>query len=305
MLIYLAHPIDQAQSFSSQSVAVHCIADLLQAGSQQGHTFYRPAAAFFLPEVHKDHDDMTTLDRVNQSALFECNGMIAIIPPSVPTLGTPAEIEKSLMLNRATCIITTESLRKTSVQIAAWASRGARVVLMSEQGRIHNLNLADALGSLPDPMRIFEESAEMVGGAPPLLVTRKSSNAKIPTRAYRGDAGLDLAVVGEHDIKPGEYVMLPTGIKAAVPNGYWGFMTGRSSAWKDYQFDIRQAVIDSGYRGELMIGVHNRGSELRTVFTGTRLAQYVLLPAFLGDVTEVDDLPDHERGENGYGSSGK
>lgn len=303
MLIYLAHPIDQAKTTSVHVPLHNVIACLTRAGFEQGHTFYRPARAFQLPQPPWEHEDMVRLDRINRFALFEANGLIAVLLPGIPTLGTPSEVEEALTLNRPTCIVTTNKLRQTSVQLASWASRGASVVLASDDGRIHNPNLADSLCSLPDPSRLFLDSQQST--EPPLLVTRHSTQAKVPSRAYRGDAGLDLAVVGEHEIHPGEYKLLPTGIKAAVPGGYWGLITGRSSTWTEHRFDIRQAVIDSGYRGELMVGVHNRGSERKTIQPGTRLAQYVLMPAFMGDVNEVDELPTHERGENGYGSSGK
>jgi len=304
MLIYLGHPIDQAGRSTSRSPLISVLADLLEAGRQQGHTFYRPTT-FSLPAPPWNRDDIEALDRINRGALFEAHGLLAILPPGVPTLGTPSEIEEALMLNRPTCIVTTEAMRASSVQIANWATRGAATLLMSPEGRLFNPNLADALGSLPDPTRLTTDSIIDTMGHPALQVSRTSTNAKVPTRAYRGDAGLDLAIVGEHEIHPGEYKLLPTGVKAAVPDGFFGFMTGRSSAWTNWRFDIRTAIIDSGYRGELMVGVHNRGSERRAVMPGTRLAQYVLLPAFMGDVTEVDELPAHERGENGYGSSGQ
>ena len=297
MFIYLAHPIDQATAGSPLPMA---IAHIMEAIRQQGHAAFLPGRAYSLSNVQEwEPGDMRAVDAINRHALWESNGVIALLLPGVPTLGVPAEIELALTYNRPICIVTTEKLRQKSIQLANWASRGAIIIFCSEEGKLFNLNIADALCSLPDPTLLV-----LQGEQDPLEVKRLSTNAKMPSRAYRGDAGLDLAVVGEHEIEPGEYKLLPTGIAAAVPNGMWGFMTGRSSAWSAWQFDIRQAVIDSGYRGELMIGVHNRGSERRIIQPGTRLAQYVLLPAFMGDVTEVDELPPHERGVNGYGSSG-
>jgi len=306
VLIYLAHPIDQAQQRHTRSILVQVVAHILEAGRQQGHGFYRPGGAFNLPAPPWDDDLVRAVDLINQQAIFECHGVLAVVAPGIPTLGTVSEIETALLLNRPTCIVTTEELRRSSVQMANWAGRGAQVVFMSPTGHLHNLDIAAVLGSLPDPTKVFSETSILdLVGRPALLVSRTSTNAKVPSRAYRGDAGLDLAVVGEHEIHPGEYKLLPTGVKAAVPDGWFGFVTARSSAWTKWRFDIRTAIIDSGYRGELMVGVHNRGSERRAVMPGTRLAQYVLLPAFMGDVAEVDELPAHERGENGYGSSGE
>jgi dUTP pyrophosphatase len=302
MYIYFAHPIDQVKGPArGLTTAIAYIAETIR---QQGHAAFLPARAHLLSDMREWADsDMRAVDAINRNALWESDGLVALVLPGVPTLGVPAEIELALSYNRPTCIVTTEKLRQSSIQLANWASRGATIVFCSDTGALHNLNLADALGSLPDPTQLILRE-DVIATDSPLLVKRISTNAKVPTRAYRGDAGLDLAVVGEHDIHPGEYKLLPTGIAAAVPDGWWGFMTGRSSAWSEWRFEIKTAVIDSGYRGELMVGVTNKGSERKSVMPGTRLAQYVLLPAFMGDVQEVDDLAPHERGTNGYGSSG-
>jgi dUTP pyrophosphatase len=303
LLIYLAHPIDQV---GISAVLAHAVRHIVEDGRDQGHSFYRPSNAFSLSAPPWTEGDAVGVDSINRSALFESAGVIAVLPPGVPTLGTASEIEYALLLNRPVCIVTTNKLRSSSIQMANWARRGAQTVLISETGCLSGLSVADALGSLPDPTQLLvEDDPERPVGDPALQIQRTSTNAKVPSRAYRGDAGLDLAIVGEHEIHPGEYKLLPTGIKAAVPHGWWGFMTGRSSAWTTWRFDVRTAVIDSGYRGELMVGVHNRGSERKTVMPGTRLAQYVLLPAFMGDVEETDKLSEHERGNNGYGSSGQ
>lgn len=306
LLIYLAHPIDQiGGSTSPRSPLAHTIRHIVSDGTEQGHSFFRPSLAYNLASPPWPEPDAMSVDTINRQALFECAAVIAVLPPGIPTLGTASEIELALAFNRPICIFTTAGLRQSSIQMGNWARRGAEFWLTTDEGCVSNvMNLAQLLGSLPDPSRLFQDD-EPLGTDPALLVTRASSNAKVPTRAYRGDAGLDLAIVGEHEIHPGEYKLLPTGIKAAVPHGWWGFMTGRSSAWATYRFDIRTAVIDSGYRGELMVGVHNRGSERKIIMPGTRLAQYVLIPAFMGDVNEVDELPTHERGDNGYGSSGQ
>lgn len=306
MLIYLAHPIDQVIGRAPNEIRrllATTVASLVEAGWRQGHWLYRPSGAFGAPGTPDSSSVMAAVDRINRVAIFESDAMIAVLMPDVPTLGVPSEIEEALILNRPVCIVTTEALQASSVQMASWASRGAQIRLVPSSGAI-TFNIAEALDSLPDPLRL--EPIRLPNAAtPPLLIQRHSTNAKVPGRAYQGDAGLDLAIVGEHTIHPGEYKLLPTGIHAAVPDGYWGFMTARSSTWANWRFDIRTAVIDSGYRGELMVGVHNRGSERKTIMPGTRLAQYVLLPAFMGAIHEVDELPKHERGENGYGSSGE
>ena len=110
MLIYLAHPIDQAQQRHTRSILVQVVAHILEAGRQQGHGFYRPGGAFNLPAPPWDDDLVRAVDLINQQAIFECHGVLAVVAPGIPTLGTVSEIETALLLNRPTCIVTTEEL---------------------------------------------------------------------------------------------------------------------------------------------------------------------------------------------------
>lgn len=300
MHIYLAHPIDQAIGSAATSPVVQAIAHVMEAARQQGIGIYIPGAAHKLPPPPWQSRDSDVVDRINRHAIWECDGTLAIIVPGVPTLGVPSEIEYSLTLNRPTAIITTERLRSSSVQLANWASRGVQILLCGENGQIFNPNLAHALGSLPDPTRLVGEQEDM--GAPSLLVTGEAANAR--RGQYQGDAGVDLALLDQVHLDPGEYGLFRTGVRAAIPDGWFGLITGRSSTWAKYRCDVRQAVIDSGYRGELMVGVENRGERAVSFMPGTRLGQMVLLPVWDGKIEVVEKLPEAERGEAGYGSSG-
>jgi dUTP pyrophosphatase len=150
----------------------------------------------------------------------------------------------------------------------------------------------------PEPPFTFE--LEQVSHQP-LLVSGAAANLR--QRAYPGDAGLDLTLSHGLVLFDQHYTMAGTGVHVAIPEGYWGLITGRSSTWAKYRCDVRQAVIDSGYRGELMVGIENRSGQSVEFAAGTRLAQLVLLPIWPGEVVPVETLPDHERGHNGYGSS--
>lgn len=305
MLIYLAHPIDQAAHRRMGHVLVRIVANILETGRQQGHSFYRPGGAFNLPIPPWDGPDVRAVDQINQNAQFECSGLIAVVIPGIPTLGTIAEIEQSLLLNRPTCIITTEGLRASSVQMGNWASRGAQIILMSESGDLYNLNIAEALGSLPDPTQLF--SPALLINEDPSMQVRHTEAAKtqLARGKYEGDAGIDLSLAHDLLLQPGDYALAPTGVHVAIPEGYFGLIIGRSSTWAKHQCDVRQAVIDSGYRGELMIGIQNQGFNAAGFEAGVRLAQLVLLPVWGGKIEPVEVLPDHERGEAGYGSSGQ
>ena len=124
------------------------------------------------------------------------------------------------------------------------------------------------------------------------------------TRAYPGDAGFDLYCQGEHRIGPGESIDVPLGVRVQLPEGWWGLLTGRSSTLRKRGLLVAQGVIDQGYRGPLYAYVHNMTEEMVRVRDGERLAQLIPLPLFPGGTVLVDDLDDHARGTQGFGSSG-
>jgi dUTP pyrophosphatase len=135
------------------------------------------------------------------------------------------------------------------------------------------------------------------------------SGASLPTRGHVGDAGVDLAISESVDVHPGETKLIRTGVTAALPVGWWGLIVGRSSAYAKLGLDVRLGVIDEGYRGELMLRVTNKSGTTRPLVAGQRLAQYVLIPTWQGEVIQTQekgDLPDPRgRGENGWGSTGE
>jgi dUTP pyrophosphatase len=300
LYFYLAHPIDQAPE--GQSPLTQAIAQIHTLARLQGHGLFRPAQAHRLPTSRWTQHETAKVDAINRNAIWESDGLIAILPPDVPTLGTPAEIEHALALNRPTLIVTTSIFMATSVQIQAWNRRGAAVLMMNDDGHIASCNLADMLSSLPNPTLTLLFTEDTIGH-PELLVSGQAANLR-PGR-YKGDAGIDLAIQVGVDLHPGEYRLIPTGVRVAIPEGWFGWITGRSSTWANHRCDVRSAVIDSGYRGELMVGVENCNDRPVSFEAGTRLGQLVLLPAYTGNIRQVDELPDHERGLSGYGSSGQ
>jgi dUTP pyrophosphatase len=129
--------------------------------------------------------------------------------------------------------------------------------------------------------------------------------AKTPQRAHQTDAGLDLATLEDSVLHHGGRMLLRTGIQAPPPEGWWGLIKARSSTQK-LGIQINEAVIDAGYQGELMISatlIHQGRSSMK-IEAGTRLAQYILIPAFTGSVRQVDSFAPSLRGDRGFGSSG-
>ena len=139
-----------------------------------------------------------------------------------------------------------------------------------------------------------------------LPIRRLREDAVVPERAYVGDAGLDLAACERHELGPGERATVGTGLAVAIPEGYAGFVQPRSGLAARHGITIvnTPGLVDSGYRGELRVILLNTDArEPFVVEPGMRIAQLVVLPVPELEFTEVDELPDSERGVRGFGSS--
>ena len=128
----------------------------------------------------------------------------------------------------------------------------------------------------------------------------------LPRHAYAGDAGLDLSACERVVLEPGGRALVPTGVAVAIPTGYAGYVQPRSGLAIEHGITIvnTPGLVDSGYRGELRVILLNTDREHAfTIEPGTRIAQLVVLPVPPVELRLVDDLPDSERGERGFGSS--
>jgi len=139
-----------------------------------------------------------------------------------------------------------------------------------------------------------------------LPIRRLRDDAVVPSRAYAGDAGLDLAACERVELGPGERAAVGTGLAVAIPEGYAGFVQPRSGLASRHGITIVNApgLVDAGYRGELKVVLLNTDArESFFVEPGMRIAQLVVLPVPPVEPVEVDELPDSERGVRGFGSS--
>ena len=139
-----------------------------------------------------------------------------------------------------------------------------------------------------------------------LPIRRLRDDAVVPSRAYAGDAGLDLTACDSVELGPGERAAVGTGLAVAIPEGYAGFVQPRSGLAARHGITIvnTPGLVDSGYRGELKVVLLNTDPrESFFVEPGMRIAQLVVLPVPGIDPVEVDELPDSERGVRGFGSS--
>ncbi len=143
-----------------------------------------------------------------------------------------------------------------------------------------------------------------------LLIKKVRDNGKVPQRATAGSAGLDLcaAIDAPITLKSGETALIPTGIAIALPNaGYGAFVFPRSGLAVKHGIGLLNSVgvIDSDYRGEIMVGVINQIDKEYTIESGERIAQMVIMPVSTMPVKEVAELDETSRGAGGFGSTGK
>lgn len=129
------------------------------------------------------------------------------------------------------------------------------------------------------------------------------AGARLPVRASEGSAGADLFCVESFVLASGERRGIPTGISVEIPHGYYGRVAPRSGLAARHGIDVLAGVIDSDYRGELIILLINLGTESVSFQAGDRIAQLIIENAASSQF-EQGDLSDTTRGEGGFGSSG-
>lgn len=145
-----------------------------------------------------------------------------------------------------------------------------------------------------------------------IKINKLSEHATIPTRGSEEAAGCDLYANIEEKpyytvILPGDTEFIKTGIAMEIPEGFGGFIYARSGLAS--KRGLRPAncvgVVDSDYRGEIIVALHNDSIEEQAVGNGDRVAQMVIAPYLKPDFVEVESLTDTERGNGGFGHTGK
>lgn len=143
-----------------------------------------------------------------------------------------------------------------------------------------------------------------------IKIMKKRQDAIIPKRATKGAAGMDLyAIIDEPvTIHPGKLIMIPTGIAIEMPsNEYAAFIFARSGLGVKHGIALSNGVgvIDSDYRGEICVGLCNLSDQSYTIQPKDRVAQMVIMPVCQLPLVEVKELDSTQRGEGGFGSTGK
>lgn len=149
-----------------------------------------------------------------------------------------------------------------------------------------------------------------------LKVKKLDSRATVPTKNNPTDAGFDLYALEDAALRSGETIKIKTGIAMEIPDGYYGQIFERSSLGSK-GIARRGGVIDSSYRGEILVCLHNTNlqhiyghsphleSSVYTVAAGDKIAQIVILPVPQMEIVEVNELSESDRGDKGFGSSGR
>ena len=140
-----------------------------------------------------------------------------------------------------------------------------------------------------------------------VLITRLDPGVPLPAYARPGDAGADLVTAEDVDLGPGERAMVRTGIAIALPTGYAAFVHPRSGLAAKHGVTLVNApgTIDAGYRGEIKVILLNTDSARPvSLRRGDRIAQLVVQRVENVAFREVPALPDSDRGEHGFGSTG-
>ena len=138
--------------------------------------------------------------------------------------------------------------------------------------------------------------------------------AFVPESAHAADAGFDLRTPTDFFVEPGGYAIINTGVHVAIPEGYVGFLKSKSGLNVKHNL-TGEGVIDSGYTGSIVVKLYNNTPKKELAGfdygkcvkfkRGDKIIQLVLLPIIKPDIEIVDSLEETERGENGFGSSGK
>lgn len=317
-ILYLAEPIDLAERDIDRRPTN--LAQNLAAST--GWVVFRPRSAWM---VQPGLAPSPELDRANRTILERAGAVVAYLPDGVTTLGVPREIEFArareipvLLLrrehdgpNRSWAVADLPEAR-TEEQILKFlydASRAIPVTAMAMHRPVSaQIEQIQTVTSAPDG-EFISASMERVVSAPILFHVEQDDLD--PIRNYRGDAGYDLLCAENIQVPPHTFRDIRTGVRVALPPGVWLRICGRSSTIRNRSLMVTEGVIDTGFRGELKVGVWNLGSRTQQIRRGDRLAQAIPMPNLATYLLrehlssqEFEELEQFDgRGEQGFGST--
>ena len=140
-----------------------------------------------------------------------------------------------------------------------------------------------------------------------IKILKLDQRAKMPTLGSPSAAGADIYALEGFTVKAGETVLAKTGLAAEIPEGYVGLMCARSgiALKRGLAPANKVGIVDSDYRGELMVAIHNHSNTDQSIEAGERMAQLVIVPYLRAEYELADTLSETSRGQGGFGSTGK
>ncbi len=286
---YLASPIDQVVLAKAGQLREWraCARNALFANNL---AWYDPSAAF--GGLSGDMPVGREIAKVNRVAMGQCDGLLALLPHNVPTIGTWVEM--------------TTAVQNRGIPVAAVGRQPWGAPFGVEWFEPEDADYpAEAIAAAATWLSRQDAPGKQAPAVRDLPV-RLDPGAQLPTRTYPDDAGFDLYVNEDTEIPPGAFVDVPCGARVELPDGVWGMLVGRSSTLRKHGLLVMPGIIDTGYRGELFAGVQNLTDQGVGVGAGSRLAQLILMPneTRYHNPVSVEKLSDSPRGSNGFGSSG-
>lgn len=139
-------------------------------------------------------------------------------------------------------------------------------------------------------------------GAPVKVVL--DPGAYMPERAHAADAGYDLRSPIKTRVYAGQAVVIDTGVHIQIPVGNVGMLKSKSGLNVKHDI-VGEGVIDAGYTGSIAVKLYNHGDESYMIEVGDKISQLVILPIYTPDLVQVESLEETERGDGGFGSTGK
>lgn len=289
-MTYLAYPIDQAQD-----AMLHTATEARDTLLREGGGVYDPGDAFSVPRGLTVGREIGV---INGHALAVCDSLLAVVVAGVASVGVSAEIERAIAQRKPVGVLTDVD----SWHLAGYGNRiiiggldSADIVIKQMKDRAANTESRPEI----EPLRFARIGVTHQDG--------QAVDVTLPSSAHPGeDAGLDLYVSETTVVEPGVFTAVPSGFSVELPEWAWGLVTGRSSTLHRGLF-VKDAVIDSGYRGELFANCWNLSDQPIKVAAGERVAQLVIMPNLTKDLApmQVPALARSDRGERGFGSSGR
>ena len=293
--VYLAYPLDNA-NLSQEHIAEINKTKRVLLEDYASVVVYDPGDAWTVAPGSQVGPEISA---VNNTALDAADAVVAFLPRGAQSIGVPMEIARAGLMGKPVAVIS---------DYWSWAlAGGGSTVQVFAQDRLSAALewVTNAESYLP----ITASSTEPM----PVLPDQGTGDYLMPTRTHADDAGLDLYVKADTFLPWGEFVDVPCGVRVELPSWSWGLLVGRSSTFRRRQIEVQLGVIDAGYRGELFAACIWRPSDLidqqpqiNVIKAGERLAQLIIIPNGTRDIEPVksDELTEHDRGENGFGSSG-